>query len=181
MTRETDSHTPSAPLTRRSWRWLALGLPALALSGAFATTALARGGDHGFGGPGGPPNEQQMERFMGRRLERMLDHLNATPAQETQIKAVFANHKEQLKAMHQEKRQLHEATRAALIAPTLDASAVEGVRGKMLAHAEKSSRVFAEIALQVGQILTPAQRQQIAERMEHRGGHGGGHGGPFGF
>jgi Spy/CpxP family protein refolding chaperone len=181
MTRETDSLSRPTPSPRRSWRWLALGLPALALSGAFATTALARGGDHGFGGPGGPPNEQQMERFMGRRLERMLDHLNATPAQETQIKAVFASHKEQLKAMHQEKRLLHEATRAALTAPTLDAATVEGVRSKMLAQADKSSRVFADIALQIGQILTQAQRQQMAEHMEHAGGHGPGPGGPFGF
>ncbi|MDX2023575.1 MAG: Spy/CpxP family protein refolding chaperone [Deltaproteobacteria bacterium] len=164
------------------WRWLKVGLPALALSGVFATTALAGGGGWGHGKDGAPTQEQR-EKFMEKRLSRMLEHLNATPQQETQIKAVFANHKAQMQAMHQERKQLHESMRALMTAPNLDATAVEGVRSKMVAQADKSSRVFAEVALQVGQILTQAQRQQLAEHMAHgRGhGHGPGPGGPFGF
>lgn len=173
MTREKDLNKGS--ILKRSWRWVALGLPVLALTGAFATTALAGDG----GRWGGPPDEKQAAKFMERRLERMLHRLDATPAQETQIKAVVANHREQMKAMHQERRQLRDATRAVLTAPNLDAAAVEGIRAKMLAQAEKSSRIFAQVALQVGQILTPAQRQQMADQI----GHGRGHGsvGFFGF
>lgn len=174
-----DKQEPTNVLStgrRRTWRLAALGIPALAICGAFATTALARGGEHGLGGA---PNEQKVERFMQRRLERMMDHVNATPAQETQIKAVFAKHKDKIKALHQDKRQLHEASRAVLTAPTIDAAAIEGVRTKMVAQADKASRVFAEMALQVGQILTQEQRQQMAEHMQHGRGHGPG--GPFGF
>lgn len=177
MTNETREPTNVLPTgRRRTWRLAALGIPALAICGAFATTAMARGGEHGLGVAA---NEQKGERFMQRRLERMMDHVNATPAQESQIKAVFANHKEKIKALHQERRQLHEASRAVLTAPTIDAAAIESVRTKMVAQADKGSRVFAELALQVGQILTQAQRQQMAEHMKHGRGHGPG--GPFGF
>lgn len=167
--------------TASRWRWLKLGLPALALSAAFATTALARGKGHGAWGAGkeGAPSEEQREKFMEKRLSRMLSHLNATPQQETQIKAVFANHKTQMKALHEERKQLRDATRTLMTSPTIDAAAVEGVRNKMVAQAEKSSRVFAAVALQVGQVLTQAQRQQLAEHMAHGRGHGPG--GPFGF
>lgn len=173
MTRENDSNKSS--MFKRPWRWVALGLPVLALTGAFATTALAQQG----GKWGGPPDEKQAGKFMERRLERMLDRLDATPAQETQIKAVFASHKQQMKAMHHEKKELRDATRAVLAAPNFDAAAVEGIRAKMVAQAEKSSRMFAQVALQVGQILTQAQRQQMADHIGHGRGHGPG--GPFGF
>ena len=169
------------PSQAHRWRWLKMGLPAVALSAAFATTALARGGGPGGWGPGkdGAPNEERREQFMEKRLSRMLSHVNATPQQEAQIKAVFTNHKAQMKRLHQERKQLHEATRSLMTAPTIDATAVEGVRTKMVAQAEQSSRVFAAVALQVGQVLTQAQRQQLAEHMAHKRGHGPG--GPFGF
>lgn len=164
------------------WRWLKVGLPALALSAAFATTAVA-GGDSGWRAHDGASDEQR-EKFMEKRLSRMLEHVDATAQQETQIKAVFANHKAQMKASHQERKQLRDSMRLLMTAPTIDVAAVEGVRGKMVAQAEKSSRLLTEVAVQVGQVLTQAQRQQLAEHMAHKGGrrHGPGHGpGGFGF
>ena len=160
------------------WRWLKLGLPALALSTAFATTALARG-NGGWKGDGAPSDEHR-EAFMQKRLSRMLEHVNATVQQETQIKAVLARHRSEMKASHQERKQLRDSMRAVMTAPTIDAAAVEGVRSKMTAHAEKSSRLLTEVAVQVGQVLSQAQRQQLAEHMAHKRGHGPGPGG-FGF
>lgn len=158
--------------TRRPRRWLRVIVPALLLPGLFATTALARGGGW-HGGEG--VSEEQKERFIERRLDRMLDHVNATSEQESRIKAVVANHKASFKALHQQRRALKEATHAVLTAPQVDPAAVEALRTKMVAQMEASSKLFSNVVVEVAQILTPEQRQQLAEHMAGR------HGGPFGF
>jgi Spy/CpxP family protein refolding chaperone len=140
-----------------------------AVLGTTALTAWAqpfgghgRHGDHaGMGGPG-------MGMMMGRGLDRMLDGVNATTEQRTQIKTIAEAARADLKAQHEANKGLREKMAALFTQPTVDANAVEALRAQMLAQHDQASRRITQAMLDVSRVLTPEQRQQIAERMQQR-------------
>ena len=100
----------------------------------------------------------------GRFPERMARELKLTEAQKAQVRAIFAEEREQTRPLQemleQGRRQLHEATMAA----TFDEAAVRAIAAGqaeartelMVSHARTRSRINA--------ILTPEQRT-AAEKM----------------
>jgi protein CpxP len=120
------------------------------------------GGPGMMGGPGGPG--------MGHRIERMLDQLDVTEAQRTQIKQITQLAEADLRAQHEAGRALREQALALMTAPTLDAAAAEALRQQMLARHDQSSRRMMQAMLDIGNVLTPAQRTKLAEQMKRFGG-----------
>jgi periplasmic protein CpxP/Spy len=113
-------------------------------------------------GNGGP--------FMGRMLDHMLDDVDASAAQREQIKQITDLAQADMKAQHAAGRALRDQALALLTAPTLDATAAEALRQQMLAQHDQASRRMMQAMLDVGNVLTPAQRAKLAEKMKrHRG------------
>jgi len=52
--------------------------------------------------------------------------------------------------------------------PTVDARAVEALRQQMVQQHDQSSRRWMQALLDASAVLTPEQRQQLAERMKQR-------------
>ncbi len=133
---------------------------ALAVASTFALSAWARGG-HGGMGMGGP--------MMGHMSERMLDRVNATPEQRTQLKAIRDAAMADLKGQRESHTALRDEAKNLFTQPTVDANAVEALRQKMLAQHDAASKRISQAMLDASRVLTPEQRQQLADDMGKRG------------
>jgi Spy/CpxP family protein refolding chaperone len=120
-----------------------------------------RGGMHGeMGGPGGPGG-----MMMGAR---MLDLVNATADQRTQIKTIMDAARTDLKALHTSGATLHQQMQAAFAQPTVDARAVEALRAQISAQHDTASKRMTQAMLDVSRILTADQRKTLADAMAKR-------------
>lgn len=146
----------------RGIKRVALGL-LVAVAGTLAVSAWAQGHGHGmrggdFGGPG---------MFMGG-AEHMLDGLNATDTQRTQIKQIAQAAATDMKAQREAARSLREQGLQLFTAPVVDARAVEALRVQMLAQHDQSSKRMTQAMLDISAVLTPEQRVKLGERMKQR-------------
>ena len=146
-------------------RVVAIGVLTFAALGA-VTSVQAQEGHHGMGGPGmmfaGPPEH------VGRVVDRMLDGLNATDAQRTQIKQIAVAAAQDLKAQRDAGRSLHERSMQIFTAPTVDANSAETLRQQMEAQHDQASKRVLQAMLDVSRVLTPEQRAKIGTRMQER-------------
>jgi Spy/CpxP family protein refolding chaperone len=117
-------------------------------------------GDHG--GPGG------FGMMGGRGLDRMLDSVNASADQRTQIQAIVKAAQADLKAQHEAGRALHQQSQALFTQTTVDARAAEALRQQMLAQHDQASKRRLQMMLDISRVLTPEQRAKVAERMNQR-------------
>lgn len=141
-----------------SIRLLLVGL-LIALAGTFALTAYARDGGH-HGGPG--------MMFMGRGLDRMLDAVNATPEQRSQIQQISSAAAADLRAQRETSRGLRERSLQLFTQPNVDANAAEQLRQQMMAQHDQASRRVMQAMLDVSRVLSAEQRAKLAERMQQR-------------
>jgi Spy/CpxP family protein refolding chaperone len=191
MSEHTTPATPGSPASERraSWlRWAAITGAAAAsvvamsawaqadpgpragVFGGHGGTTMAMAGGHGshwgHGGHGG--QGAQGGWLMGRGLDRMLDAVNATEAQRTQIRQIAASARADLQAQRETRRSLRDRAMSAFVAPNVDAREVEAIRQQMLAQHDARSRRLTQAMLDASQVLTPEQRVQLAERMKQR-------------
>lgn len=152
------------------FRWMMISVLVIAAA-AVAVSAEAQerspgmggGGGHGMMMFGGPPEH------MGRRIDHVLDGLNATDAQRTQIKQIAMAAAADLRAQREAGKGLREKSLQIFAAPNVDAAAAESVRAQMQAQHEQASRRTLQAMLDVSKVLTPEQRARLGERMKERG------------
>ena len=152
------------------FRWMMVSVLVIAAA-AVAVSAEAQerpsgmggGGGHGMMMFGGPPEH------MGRRIDHMLDGLNATDAQRTQIKQIAMAAAADLRAQREAGKGLRERGMQIFTAPNVDAQAAESVRQQMQTLHDQASRRTLQAMLDVSRVLTPEQRAKLGERMKERG------------
>lgn len=115
-------------------------------------------GEPGFG-PGG---------FMGGFLYRMLDRVNATPEQRSQIQQIVERNREAMRAEHEAGRSLRDQAMALFAQPTVDVAAIEALRVKQVARMDAASRQMTQAMLDISHVLTPDQRKQMVDEMQQR-------------
>jgi Spy/CpxP family protein refolding chaperone len=140
----------------------------LAVSATVALSAWARPGPGGHGGMGGPGLFMGSPERVDRGVDRMLEGLDATDGQRTQIKQIARQAAEDLKGQREAARALREKSMQIFTAPTVDAAAAESVRQQMLAQHDTSSRRMLQAMLDISRVLTPEQRAKAAELMKQR-------------
>jgi protein CpxP len=148
----------------------------VALAGATATLAQAQpmpghaasaAGEHG-------PRHAGMHRMapggmMGPMLpERLLDEVGASPEQKTKVRDIFKAAQADMAKQHEAGRELHRQMAQAMAAPQVDAAAVEALRQKQLAQHDAHSKRMVSAMLEAGAVLTPEQRQKLAQRLKTR-------------
>ena len=128
------------------------------------------GGMHhgGMGEMGGGMMFRGSPEHMGRMIDHLLDGLNASDAQRSQIKQIAASAAADTKASAESGRGLRQRAMQAFTAPTVDAAAVEQVRQQMLQQHDQMSRRMTQAMLDVARVLTPEQRARLGERMRDR-------------
>lgn len=132
----------------------ALSLPAHAMPGGHAAM-------HGAGmGP--------MAMGHGGLSERMLDSVDATAEQRTQIRALMEAARNDMQAQREAGRSLRQQAMTLFAQPTVDARAAEALRQQMLAQHDGVSKRMTQLMLDVSRVLMPEQRSKLAERMAQR-------------
>jgi protein CpxP len=150
----------------------------LALAGAFAVGVQAAPGGPGMMGQGtmmaqgpmaapGGPGGHGADMFDGM-MTRMLERVNATPQQRSQIQQIMQNQASERRAQHEAGRVLRQQAMTLFAQPTVDADAVEALRQKQLAMHDAASKRMTTAMLEISRVLTPEQRKQIAEYMSQR-------------
>jgi protein CpxP len=132
----------------------------LAVAGTVAVSAWAHGG---FGGGRGGMG------MFGHMSERVLDRVNATADQKAQIKKIAEAAMTDLKSQRESHTALRDEAMKLFAQPTVDANAVEALRQKMLSQHDTASKRISQAMVEASRVLTPEQRQQLADDMAKRG------------
>jgi periplasmic protein CpxP/Spy len=128
-----------------------------------------QGGHGGHGGPGGHGGHAGPGAGMfDGMLTRLLDRVNATPEQRTQIQQIMQAQQADMRAQREAGRALREQMMALFAQPTVDAAAVEQLRQKQLAMHDAASKRMSTAMIEISRVLTPEQRKQMAEHMAQR-------------
>lgn len=139
---------------------------------ALVTAALAVGGvaAHAQPGPGHRGGHGMMAAggLFGGHMEHLLDAVNATDAQRTQIEAIFKAARQDLAGQRDSGMKLHQQMATLYTAANVDAAAIEAVRVQMSALHETASKRMSQASIDAARVLTPEQRAKVADLMKKR-------------
>gem|GEM_PF-3780198 len=107
----------------------------------------------------------EVRAFMERRADRLLETVDADDAQRERIDAIIAQDAPQMFALMQEGRAVREELKAALLADRVDANRIAQGKRKLSALAERMADLGVDGLASVAEVLTPAQRRQIADKL----------------
>jgi periplasmic protein CpxP/Spy len=167
--------TSSQPKRRRGRgrRWWLFGLPIAALAGLFAARAYANGLRGGCGNLDELSADQLGER-RAHMVEMAARFIDATPQQKTRLSALAKELTPQFIALRKEGKALRDKAQQAVRDD--NRNALEGVRQQGLALAERTSEQWLAAYGKLADILTPEQRAELADHLQHhRHAHGGWH------
>lgn len=159
-----DRPHSGAPGKRSPGRRIAIlgGVGALGLALALAIPVWARHGSHGHGWLG----DGEFLEFM---IERKLRHLDATETQREQILAITGDTRDAILALRDAGSSPREAFVDQLVSDPTHRAELEALRVEQLARMDEGSRILVEAIAQIGAILTPQQRAELAAM--HRSRH----------
>lgn len=144
---------------------------ALALGGVAAQAQPGGPGGHHRGGPA----MMAPGGLFGGHLEHVLDLVNATDAQRSQIEAIFKAARQDLSGQREAGIKLHQQMATLYTATNIDAAAIEATRAQISAQHEVASKRLSQASIDAARVLTPEQRTKIAEVMKKRQARHAGH------
>ena len=104
-------------------------------------------------------------------LDRMAKKLNLTAEQQSQLKALHEKQQAAIKAQRAQTLQLQAERSAAWAAPTLDSARLESLRQQEVKQFEAMSKLRLEHQFALAKILSPEQRQKMANWQKERRAH----------
>lgn len=175
MTEPTSSQTPAPNGKRRVFQ---------AFAAVAALGVLGKAAAQGMPGRGGDP-----AAMIERRIDGLIKMINGTPEQKAKLVALAQAAMADVKPMREQMRAARRKGMELLSAASIDRPQIEKLRSEQVQLMDALSRRMSQQMADAAEVLTPAQRSQLAQKMaermkahgEGRGGHhGGGHGGGFG-
>jgi Spy/CpxP family protein refolding chaperone len=106
--------------------------------------------------------------LFGGHMDHLLDAVNATDSQRSQIDAIFKAARQDLSAQRDAGKKLHEQMLALYTATNIDAAAIEAVRVQLSAQHEAASKRLSQASIDAARVLTPEQRAKIADIIKKR-------------
>lgn len=151
-----------------------------ALAGVFAAAAAGIGFKaHAHGGwrRRGFMDEPLDPAKLDERLDRMLKHLyveiDATDAQKEKLGPIVKDAVKDLRPLRAKMRAARKDAVGLLTQDSVDRAAIEKLRAEQMQAAEQASKRLARALADAAEVLTPAQRKQLAEHIGRRWGHRG--------
>jgi periplasmic protein CpxP/Spy len=132
--------------------------------------AFARGRGHGYG----PIDPADLEKRLDRMLKHFYVEIDATEAQKQRLEPIVKQAAKELLPMREN---LHAGRREAiglLTQESVDPAALEALRAKQIGLADEASRRLTRAIAEAAEVLTPAQRKELAAHFARR--HGRWHG-----
>jgi periplasmic protein CpxP/Spy len=150
------------------------------LTGVFVSQAMSEefGWGPGFGHAGwghggwmdGPPDPAQIEGRVDRGIRHLAIEIDATPEQQDKLRTIVKAAIKDLLPLLGERQAAHERARDLLTRPTIDRAELEKFRTEHMAMWDTASKRIVQAFADAAQVLTPEQRQKIAEFMSERRG-----------
>jgi protein CpxP len=117
---------------------------------------------------------------MDEHIERMLKHLyveiDATEEQKQRLASIVKQAAKDLLPLREKAHDARKTAAELLTQDSVDRAAIETLRTEQLQLVEQASRRFTQALADVAEVLTPAQRRQIAQHFERRRGRWHGRG-----
>jgi len=109
---------------------------------------------------------------LDERLDRMLKHLyveiDATDAQKAKLGPIVKDAVRDLRPLRAKMRAARKQAIELLTQDTVDRAAIEKLRAEQMQAAEQASKRITRALADAAEVLTPAQRKQLAERFSRR-------------
>lgn len=137
------------------------------LAAGIGARAFAQGGWH-RGGMHGPIDPAQLEQRLDRMLKHFYVEIDASEEQKRKLEPIVKQAARDLLPMREE---LHAGRRQAvelLTQDRVDATAIEALRARHLRLADDASRRLTQALGEAAEILTPAQRKDLATHLARR-------------
>lgn len=165
---------------RRFFRRAAIATLIGGIAAGFGIKAFAQGG--GFGGwrcggmmAAAAHDPAAMEAHVERMLKHLYVEIDATEEQKQKLAPIVKQAARELMPLRE---RMHEARRKGLELLTqesIDRGAIEALRAEQIQLAEQASSRIVRSLADAAEVLTPAQRKELAQRVERhrRGWHHG--------
>lgn len=160
-------------------RWLRpLAFVALAgvvgVAAAVGTASHVAGGWHHGKGAAEFATPEDMAAHVDRVLQHVYIEIDATDPQKVQLEPIFRQAAAELLPLRGQFHDGHEQMFALLGANEIDRGAIEAIRERHVQMADQASRTLTRLVADAAQVLTPAQRKVLLERIaqHHRRAQG---------
>jgi Spy/CpxP family protein refolding chaperone len=149
----------------RGWLWLLV--PAALGAGLFGFARASASGPfcHGLRGHAPAASALEVEEHLDDKLEHLLDAVDATDAQRRQIAAHVKKVSPEIFALMGEGRALRMELKTALLTDKLDHARIDELRGRIDVLTDKLLDMGMDGLVSVSDVLTPAQRKQVADKL----------------
>jgi periplasmic protein CpxP/Spy len=148
------------------FRRITLATLAGGLAAGVGFKAFGNGRRHGYGSI----DPADLDRHVDRMLKHLYVEIDATDAQKQQLDPIVRQAAKELAPMREN---LHAARREAielLAQERVDPAALEALRAKHLQLADQASRRLTRAIAEAADVLTPAQRKELATHFARRHG-----------
>lgn len=163
----------NVPSHRRRWRgWKLAGIGA-AIAGLLAVGACHHGGPgwhHRHGPMSGTVSPEDAARRIDKAVNWVLDDVDATAEQKQRVAGIAKDALRDLLPMRDEHRAARTQAIELLTRDAIDRTALEQLRARELALAERASRRVTQALADLAEAITPEQRRKLAERYKRRFG-----------
>jgi len=122
-----------------------------------------RMGGRGFGG-------MMFPGAIERRVNRVLGLVDASTEQRQKVRAILEAAGNDLYPIRQQRMENRKQIGQALAAATIDRAKIEQLRQEQLKLNDTASKRMTDAITDAAEVLTPAQRAELAKRMERRRG-----------
>ena len=163
MTAESARAAHPAPTPANPGRRWFAGLAALGGLGLFGAQAHA----HGWGRRG-PLEPEEMARRLDYRIGRLVREVGGTPQQKERLVAIALAARADLRPLREQNRQARLREIDLLAAPVIDRVTLEQARRTRMQLADTRSQRVLQARADAAEVLTPAQRTELAARFRQR-------------
>jgi protein CpxP len=168
-----ETQDRSSDKRRRFFKRAAIATLIGGIAAGIGFKAFAQGG--GCGGWhrsafAGPLDPAAVDEHLDRMLKHLYVEINATDEQKQRLDPIVKQALKDLLPLRDKARAARKQAATLLTSDSIDRGAIEALRAEQLQLAEQASRRFTQALADVAEVLTPAQRREIAARIEkHRG------------
>src|SRR5205807_2900196 len=119
---------------------------------------------------GGPARSRAGDEHVDRMLKHLYVEIDATEEQKQKLAPIVKQAAKDLLPLRERIREARGKALELLTQDSVDRTAIEALRAEHLQLAEQASRRVAQSLADAAEVLTPAQRKELAARVEkHRG------------
>ena len=170
-----EMQNPNSGNRRRFFKRAAIATLIGGIAAGIGIKAFAHGGGYGGWHRGGFAAGPLDPAAVDEHLERMLKHLyveiDATEEQKQRLAPIVKQAAKDLLPLREKMQAARKQAIELLTRDTIDRGAIEALRAEQLQLAEQASRRIAQSLADAAEVLTPAQRKELAARVEkHRRG-----------